>query len=185
MGYAIAENLAEKGAEVTIISGPTQQNAQHPNIAVQHVVTAEEMYKEVRCVYDSSDIVVLAAAVADYKPEITATGKIKKEAASMEIKLTKTVDIAAALGKEKLNQFIVGFALETENELDNAREKIKKKHFDLIVLNSLNDQGAGFGFDTNKITIIDPKDEIKYFDLKSKKEVARDIVNEIVNKINV
>ena len=113
------------------------------------------------------------------------TEKIKKQAASMEIKLTKTVDIAAALGKEKLNQFIVGFALETENELDNAREKIKKKHFDLIVLNSLNDKGAGFGFNTNKITIIDPEDEIKHFDLKSKKEVAQDIVNEIVNKINV
>jgi len=185
MGFAIAEELAKKGAEVTIISGPTQQIAQHPNINVINIVSAEEMYKEARCVYDSSDIVVLAAAVADYKPEVIATEKIKKQSEFMEIKLTKTVDIAASLGKEKLNQFIVGFALETEHELANARKKIKKKHFDLIVLNSLKDEGAGFGFDTNKITIIDTKNEIKHFDLKAKKEVAQDIVNEIVNKINV
>lgn len=185
MGYAIAEEMAEKGAEVTIVSGPTQQIAQHPNITIKNIVSAEEMYKEARHIYDSSDIVVLAAAVADYKPEVIATEKIKKQSESMEIKLTKTVDIAASLGNEKLNQFIVGFALETENELANARKKIKKKHFDLIVLNSLKDEGAGFGFDTNKITIINAKDEIKYFDLKPKKEVARDIVNEIVNKINV
>jgi len=184
MGYAIAEELAEKGASVTLISGPTQLQARHAHINTKNVVTADEMFKESRCAFDDANIVVLAAAVADYKAISKATEKIKKQKNSMELELTKTVDIAASLGKEKKNQLIVGFALETENELDNAKEKIKKKNFDLIVLNSLNDQGAGFGHDTNKITIIDKKDEIREFDLKLKREVASDIVKEIIGRIH-
>jgi len=185
MGFAIAEELAEKGATVTIIAGPTQQNATHPNIIMKHVVTAEEMFKESQSTFEESDIVVLTAAVADYKPVKKAIEKIKKEQDSIELSLTKTIDIAASLGQEKKDQFIVGFALETENELDNAKEKIGKKNFDLIVLNSLKDEGAGFGHDTNKITIIDKSENVKKFELKSKKEVATDIVDEIVNRIHV
>ena len=184
MGFALAEELAQQGAEVTIVTGPTQQLAHHANITVRNVVSAEEMYKETRCFFDDAHIVILAAAVADYKPETVASEKIKKQSDSMEIKLNRTVDIAASLGKEKSNQFIVGFALETENEIDNAKEKIKKKNFDMNVLNSLKDEGAGFVFDTNKISIIDNKEKIIHFDLKSKKEVAADIVNEIVIRIN-
>lgn len=186
MGYAIAEELAERGAQVKLVSGPSQLSTQHPNIIKHAVITADEMYEESQSSSDSADIVVLAAAVADYKPVVKASEKIKKQDVSMTMELTKTVDIAAALGKEKKEgQFIVGFALETENGLANALDKIEKKNFDLIVLNSLKDEGAGFGHDTNKVTIIDNKGAQKNFDLKSKKEVARDIVNEIINRINV
>ncbi len=186
MGYAIAEELAERGAKVKLVSGPSQLSSQHPNISKYNVNTAEEMYEESQSSSDSADIVVLAAAVADYKPIIKASEKIKKQDISMTLELTKTVDIAAALGKEKKEgQFIVGFALETENGLANALDKIEKKNFDLIVLNSLKDEGAGFGHDTNKVTIIDNKGAQKNFDLKSKKEVARDIVNEIIDRIHV
>ncbi len=185
MGYAIAEELAEKGASVILVSGPSHQQASHINIDTKKVTTADEMYKESHCVFGSSDIVVLAAAVADYKPAVTSNEKIKKKENSLSLELTKTVDIADALGKEKKNgQFILGFALETENELENAKQKIILKNFDVIVLNSLNDKGAGFGHDTNKITIIDQKGTLKKFDLKSKKEVARDIVSEIVSRLN-
>ena len=199
MGYAIAEELADRGAIVTLVSGPTHQTTHNPHIERQDVVTAEEMYKKSQQAFDDSDIVVLAAAVADYKPLAKAPEKIKKPGsqkgtqgkslpagqAGMTLELTETIDIAASLGKEKKSgQLIVGFALETENELANAKTKILKKNFDLIVLNSLKDEGAGFGYDTNKITIIDTKGSVKSFDLKSKKEVARDIVNEIVSKTN-
>lgn len=186
MGFAIAEELAEKGANVKLVSGPSHLSIRHPNISKHDVCTADEMYQESQRNSDNADIVVLAAAVADYKPNKTATEKIKKQDDSMTLELTKTVDIAAALGKEKKDgQFIVGFALETENGLANAKEKIVKKNFDLIVLNSLTDKGAGFGHDTNKITIIDNKGAQKNFDIKSKKEVARDIVNEIIDRIHV
>ena len=182
MGYAIAKRLAEQGAEVTLVSGPTQLQIQHPMIRKVDVVTTAEMYGETKCVFDNADIVVLAAAVADYKPVKTESEKIKKQKDRLELELVKTVDIASALGKEKkVEQLIVGFALETENELKNAKEKIKKKNFDLIVLNSLKDDRAGFGYDTNKITIIDRKENLKEFELKSKREVAIDIVNEIIN----
>lgn len=182
MGYAIAEELAEKGAIVNLVSGPSQQTTIHPNISKHAVVTADEMYNASQGIFNTADIIVLAAAVADYKPIVEAAEKIKKHGKSMNLELTKTVDIAATLGKQKKNgQFIVGFALETENELANALGKIQKKNFDLIVLNSLKDKGAGFGHDTNKITIIDKKGAQKTFDLKSKKEVARDIVDEIIS----
>ena len=186
MGYALAEELAERGAIVHLVSGPSQQTTIHPNISVHPVVNADEMYKESQKFFIGADIVVHAAAVADYKPVEIVPEKIKKQEKSMTLELTKTVDIAATLGNDKKNgQFIVGFALETENELINAKEKIVKKNFDLIVLNSLKDKGAAFGHDTNKITIIDKKGEVKKFDLKSKKEAAGDIVDEIISRIHV
>jgi phosphopantothenoylcysteine decarboxylase/phosphopantothenate--cysteine ligase len=135
--------------------------------------------------FPASDITVLAAAVADYRPAEISEQKIKKKDENMSIALTKTQDIAASLGKLKHNgQVIVGFALETENEIDNALQKLEKKNFDLIVLNSLNDKGAGFGHDTNKIRIIDKSQKISTFDLKDKKEVARDIVHAIIAKVH-
>jgi phosphopantothenoylcysteine decarboxylase/phosphopantothenate--cysteine ligase len=186
MGYAIAEELAEKGANVKLVSGPSQLNTHHKSISKHDVNTADEMYLESHKDFASTDIIILAAAVADYKPVEKATEKIKKQDASMSLELTKTVDIAATFGKEKKEgQFIVGFALETENAVANASDKIEKKNFDLIVLNSLKDKGAGFGHDTNKVTIIDKKGVQKNFELKSKKEVARDIVNEIIERIHV
>lgn len=185
MGYHIAEELASRGASVTLVSGPTNQKVNNSNITIHHVTTADEMFMESEKVFSESDIIVLSAAVADYKPIEQATEKIKKHEKSMSLELTKTIDIADTLGKTKrTGQFIVGFALETEHELNNAKEKIKKKNFDLIVLNSLNDKGAGFGYDTNKVTIIDAKGSVKEFGLKSKKNVAKDIIDEIANRIH-
>lgn len=185
MGFAIAEALASEGAEVNLISGPTQQHAGHSGIHVQHVTSAEQMYNACAALFDSTDITVLAAAVADYRPRNVADQKIKKNGESLSLDLTKTTDIAASLGKRKHNgQMIVGFALETEHEKENAIKKLDGKNFDLIVLNSLNDKGAGFGFDTNKITIINRKLESKEFALKDKKEVARDIVDVIIDNFH-
>ena len=136
-------------------------------------------------VFKEADITILSAAVADYKPVSSEKEKIKKKSDTMALNLTKTVDIADSLGKEKSpKQMIVGFALETENELDNAKEKVAKKNFDLIVLNSLQDEGAGFGHDTNKISIIDKAGQIFPYDLKPKKDVAKDIVDKIVEKLD-
>ncbi|MFZ6001890.1 MAG: bifunctional phosphopantothenoylcysteine decarboxylase/phosphopantothenate--cysteine ligase CoaBC [Bacteroidota bacterium] len=181
MGYAIAEELAAKGAEVVLISGPTHLTTTHPKIHVTNVTSAEEMYQACQSHFSDIDITVLSAAVADYRPVHRADQKIKKTDASLHVELTKTHDIAAELGKQKKgNQFIVGFALETENEKANAEKKLASKNFDLIVLNSLNDKGAGFGHDTNKITLIDRKNGVHEFNLKSKKEVASDIVNAII-----
>lgn len=185
MGFAIAEALAAKGATVDLVTGPTQQHTTHPNIRVQHITSAEEMHKLCTGLFPSADITVLSAAVADYKPAVKADQKIKKKDENLTIELTRTLDIAASLGKMKHNgQIIVGFALETEQEQSNALKKLESKNFDLIVLNSLNDQGAGFGHDTNKITIIDRKQQTRTFELKSKKEVANDIVNAIIEKLH-
>ena len=181
MGFAIAESLANSGAEVHLISGPTSQSTIHPNIHLEKVVSAEEMYQACKLQFPSSDITVLSAAVADYKPLQVAEQKIKKGEGNMVLELTKTHDIALELGKLKKNgQLIVGFALETENEKANAKKKINAKNFDLIILNSLNDAGAGFGHDTNKISIIDRKNGIREYNLKTKKEVAQDIVKAII-----
>jgi len=181
MGYAIAEELANQGAHVKLVSGPTQQITHHPRIEVIPVTSAEEMYQACLAEYPETQITVLSAAVADYRPAERANQKIKKTGESINLELVKTRDIAAALGKlKKKGQFTVGFALETENERRNAEQKITSKNFDLIVLNSLNDAGAGFGHDTNKITLIDKKKKATEFNLKSKKEVARDIVNAII-----
>lgn len=185
MGFAIAEELAKQGAEVNLVSGPTSLTLSHPSIKVKPVTSAEEMFQECVSLFPSMDISVLSAAVADFKPAVKADQKIKKNNSGLTLELVKTKDIAAELGKMKTpGQFIVGFALETENEVDNAERKIASKNFDLIVLNSLNDIGAGFGHDTNKITVIDRKNTSKKFNLKSKKEVARDIVNTIIDYVH-
>jgi phosphopantothenoylcysteine decarboxylase/phosphopantothenate--cysteine ligase len=181
MGYAIAEELASQGAEVNLVSGPTNLTMTNPRVKLSKVTSAEEMYKACLAIFPSIDIAVLSAAVADFKPVNRADQKIKKTEAGLMVELTKTADIAAELGKmKKANQFTVGFALETENETANAEKKIVSKNFDLIVLNSLNDNGAGFSHDTNKITLINRNKEAKKFSLKSKKEVARDIVNAVI-----
>lgn len=185
MGYAIAESLANLGAHVTLVSGPTAMHTSHPQVSVKKVMSAEEMYEACVAVFPQTDIAVLAAAVADYRPTVKADQKIKKKDENLTIELTKTRDIAASLGKIKQNnQVVVGFALETEHEQDNALKKLESKNFDMIVLNSLNDAGAGFGHDTNKITLIDRSGAVKKFDLKSKKAVARDIVSAILDKVH-
>jgi phosphopantothenoylcysteine decarboxylase/phosphopantothenate--cysteine ligase len=179
MGFAIAETLANQGARVHLVTGPTQFYTNHSKINVRQVTSSQQMYDECLSLFPSSDIAVLAAAVADYKPLTVAGQKIKKTGEDLTLQLTKTEDIAASLGKLKHNgQIIVGFALETENEQVNALKKLNEKNFDLIVLNSLNDKGAGFGHDTNKIAILD-KNKVRQFELKSKKEVALDIVTAI------
>lgn len=181
MGFAIAETLADFGAEVSLVSGPTSLSLQHPNIKVKNVTSAEEMYNACKSIFPSSDITVLSAAVADYKPVVVADQKLKKSEHNLTLELAKTHDIAAELGKLKRNgQLIVGFALETENEVAHAQTKLVAKNFDLVVLNSLKDAGAGFGHDTNQISIIDRKNGVKKFNLKTKKEVAGDIVNAII-----
>ncbi len=185
MGYAIANELAERGANVRLISGPTNLSVNHPKISRISVTSAQEMFEKSDEVFEESDIIVLSAAVADYRPKTEALEKIKKSDDSIQLDLLKTVDIAATLGaKKRKNQVMVGFALESENELANAKTKLKKKKFDLIVLNSIRDEGAGFGHDTNKITVIDMSETIKEFELKSKSEVAIDIVNEIHDRIH-
>lgn len=187
MGYAIAEVLANHGAEVDLVSGPTSLSSGHPLIHTTRVTSADDMYEACSAIFPTTDIAVLSAAVADYKPAKRAVEKIKKtdENLNLTLELTRTPDIAAALGKmKKAGQVIVGFALETENELSNARSKLQSKNFDLIVLNSLKDPGAGFGYDTNKITIIGRNALQKEFNLKSKKEAASDIVSTIVENIH-
>ncbi|HZY82352.1 MAG TPA: bifunctional phosphopantothenoylcysteine decarboxylase/phosphopantothenate--cysteine ligase CoaBC [Cyclobacteriaceae bacterium] len=181
MGYAIAEVLASRGAKVELVSGPTHLAAVHPNIQTTQVTSAEEMYNACVSIFPGTDITVLSAAVADYRPTVKAEQKIKKGDGGLTLELTRTYDIAAELGKmKKSGQVMVGFALETENEKANAEKKLAAKNFDLIVLNSLQDPGAGFGHDTNKVTIIGRNGLTKEFSLKSKKEVAGDIVNLIV-----
>ena len=185
MGFSIAEEFARQGAIVNLVTGPTQQHINHPHVNVIPVTSAEQMYTSCASLFPSTDIAVLAAAVADYRPVEVAAQKIKKNDANLTIELTKTHDIAASLGKLKHNgQVMVGFALETENEQANAQTKLEKKNFDLILLNSLNDKGAGFGHDTNKITILDREQRVKSFELKNKKEVAKDIVKAIIEKLH-
>jgi phosphopantothenoylcysteine decarboxylase/phosphopantothenate--cysteine ligase len=184
MGFAIAEALAKQGARVNLVTGPTTQHTEQQGISVMNVISAEDMYKACNEIFPESDITVLSAAVADYKPAVVAEQKIKKKDENMVIELTKTHDIAASLGKQKHHgQVIVGFALETEQEENNALKKLESKNFDLIILNSLNDSGAGFGYDTNKITIIG-KSKKQTFGLKDKKEVASDIVAAIIEKLH-
>ncbi|WP_158838218.1 bifunctional phosphopantothenoylcysteine decarboxylase/phosphopantothenate--cysteine ligase CoaBC [Polaribacter sp. L3A8] len=184
MGFAIAKAAANLGAEVYLISGPSHQKIQHSLVHRIDVISAEEMYKAAHAYFKEVDIAILSAAVADYRPKNIATQKIKKTTSALEIELEPTKDILASLGEIKENQFLVGFALETNNELENAKGKLKRKNLDAIVLNSLQDKGAGFATDTNKITIIDKDLNEKTFELKSKVEVAKDIINEIIRKIS-
>ncbi|ELR70337.1 Phosphopantothenoylcysteine decarboxylase [Fulvivirga imtechensis AK7] len=186
MGYALANAMAAQGAEVTLVSGPSNATIAHAGVHLVKVTSAQEMYDACIGYFPTTDITILAAAVADYKPAQQAPQKIKKKSESLTLELVKTQDIAAALGKLKKNgQFTVGFALETENEKENAIQKIKAKNFDMIVLNSLNDKGAGFGYDTNKISIIDKQNNVRDFELKNKKDVAQDIVKTIIDTIHV
>ena len=184
MGYALAEDCARRGAEVTLISGPVNLKTQHPSIRRIDVESADEMYREAIRLYPEADAGILCAAVADFTPEATASSKIKREKEDFILRLKPTQDIAAALGKTKQpHQCLIGFALETNDELTHAQEKRERKNFDFIVLNSLNDKGAGFRHDTNKITIVDETGNTPY-PLKDKKEVASDIIDKLVSIIN-
>lgn len=183
MGFAIAMAAANLGAEVFLIAGPSHQKIKHSLVHRIDVVSAEEMYIQAHKYFKNVDIAILSAAVADYKPKNIASQKIKKKDTTLDIALEPTKDILASLGAIKKNQYLVGFALETNNELENAKSKLKRKNLDAIVLNSLQDKGAGFATDTNKITIIDDSFNEKSFQLKSKKEVAKDIIAEIVLKV--
>lgn len=182
MGTAIAMELAQRGARVILINGPTSTPPpQHPLIEVVRVETAQQMHQQAVGRFGEADVAVMAAAVADFTPEQPAQQKLKREGNQLSLNLKPTADIAAALGAQKRpNQLLVGFALETHNEEQNARQKLQRKNLDMIVLNSMNDQGAGFGHDTNKITIIAKDGTTTAFGLKPKTEVARDIVNQIV-----
>ena len=180
MGYALAEECASRGAKVTLVSGPVTLNISHPNIKKIDVESAQEMYESAKEAFMKADAGILCAAVADFTPEMVANHKIKREKDDLTLHLKPTHDIAASLGKLKQsNQVLVGFALETNDEQQNAKGKLERKNFDFIVLNSLNDKGAGFRVDTNKITIID-KEEITPYPLKSKTEVASDIIDRLV-----
>lgn len=181
MGYALAAQAAALGASVVLVSGPSALPA--PNgVNLVKVVSAAEMYDAVHAEYANTHIAILAAAVADYRPKNVANQKIKKKDTALEIALEPTADILASLGAQKQQQFLVGFALETNNELENAKGKLVRKNLDAIVLNSLNDEGAGFGKPTNKVTFIDVEKELE-FPLKSKEEVAKDIINEIITRL--
>ncbi len=180
MGIELAMIAAKLGAHVTLVLGPSTLKIDNNLIhVVINVTSAKEMYEAVVKSYDESDIVIASAAVADYRPKHVVQQKIKKTDNNFTIELERTTDILKWMGTKKKNQFLVGFALETENEEENAKNKLQKKNLDLIVLNSLNDKGAGFKGETNKVSLINHKLEIKTFELKSKKEVARDIFHEI------
>ena len=182
MGFDLAKEAAKRGAEVTLISGPSSQKTDDKNIKVYRVTSAQEMFDEVFKHYENTDIAIMSAAVADYTPKVKATEKIKKNEQELTIELIKNKDILRTMGEKKTHQFLVGFALETQNEEENAKGKLIKKNLDMIVLNSLRDEGAGFANATNKIKIFTPTDE-QSFTLKSKEEVACDILNFIAQKL--
>jgi phosphopantothenoylcysteine decarboxylase / phosphopantothenate---cysteine ligase len=180
MGYAIAEQLLQQGAEVKMVSGPVCIELKHPNLEIVNVNSATEMYTACCRFFEEVDIAIFAAAVADYRPAKIAEQKIKKDDSSFSITLVKNTDIAHEFGKVKTgDQVSVGFALETNDELAHAQGKLQKKNFDMVILNSMNDANATFGYDTNKITIIKRDRVPKEFSLKQKSEVAKDIVKEI------
>ena len=185
MGFDIASSAANLGASVILVTGPTHCTATNPLIKVIPVVSAQEMYDACHQYYTDVDVAIAAAAVADYKPKNVSLQKIKKSVEDFSIELEKTKDILASLGEIKKNQFLIGFALETENEIENAKLKIQKKNLDLIVLNSLQDTGAGFGKETNKVTFIDKFFTVEPMDLKSKEAVADDIINKVLTHFYV
>lgn len=182
MGFALAEACAGRGAEVFLISGPVTLKTMHPSIKRINVESADQMYEEAVRVFPLCDIAVLCAAVADYKPEHKALEKMKREQQeTLTIQLVRNKDIAAALGREKKShQMLVGFALETKDEITHAKDKLQRKNLDVIVLNSLNDKGAGFGYDTNKVTLIDKHGLETSIPLKSKIEIAEEIIDYLV-----
>ena len=182
MGFSIAEEAAKRGAKVILISGPTSLDKKHVNITLHRVTSAKEMYDKVFEYYKNTDIAIASAAVADYTPKVVASEKIKKNDDTFNIELIKNPDILKTMGEKKTHQFLVGFALETQNEEENAKSKFVKKNLDMIVLNSLRDEGAGFKNNTNKINIFTKKDRFD-FNLKSKEEVAQDILDCVENQL--
>ncbi|MGG5487376.1 bifunctional phosphopantothenoylcysteine decarboxylase/phosphopantothenate--cysteine ligase CoaBC [Gaetbulibacter sp. PBL-D1] len=184
MGFEIAKAAANLGAEVILVSGPSHETVSSSLIKLIRVTSASQMYNEAHNYFGNVDIAVLSAAVADYRPKNVADQKIKKKEATFSIELEKTKDILASLGAIKTKQFLVGFALETNNELEHAKGKLKAKNLNLIVLNSLNDKGAGFGGSTNKVTFITNDDQIIAQELKSKTQVAEDLMNQILKQLN-
>ncbi|MFN7675172.1 bifunctional phosphopantothenoylcysteine decarboxylase/phosphopantothenate--cysteine ligase CoaBC [Flavobacterium sp.] len=185
MGFDIAESASKLGATVILISGPTHLNCSNSSINLLRVTSAQEMYDACLAHFSEVDVAICAAAVADYKPKTIASQKIKKSETEFIIELEKTKDILASLGKIKEKQFLIGFALETENEIENAKLKIQKKNLDLIVLNSLQDKGAGFGNPTNKITFIDKDFIIEPMSLKPKEQVANDIMDKVISHYEI
>ena len=184
MGFELARSAAQLGADVILISGPSQYDLDNEQVLIERVRSADEMYDKVHEHYDRVDIAVCAAAVSDYRPKRVASQKIKKDSDKLNLELIRNKDILLSLGEQKKNQFLVGFALETENEIENASKKLQKKNLDAIVLNSLNDEGAGFSKTTNKISFIDKNLKIKAFDLKNKADVAIDIWDEIIKRLD-
>ena len=181
IGFDLSESLAAEGADVVLVAGPVQLKTENPAITRINVLSADEMYETCHLYFPKCDICIKAAAVADYKPAVTADEKIKKDGETMTLELVRTPDILSSLGKiKKAHQILVGFALETQNELQYAAKKMQNKNLDMIVLNSLRDEGAGFRHDTNKITILDKNGSIFEFGLKSKTETAADIINRII-----
>jgi phosphopantothenoylcysteine decarboxylase/phosphopantothenate--cysteine ligase len=180
MGFDIANEAAKLGAQVILVAGPTHFKAKNSLVEVINVVSAQEMYDACHLHFNQVDVAIAAAAVADYKPKVVALQKIKKAAEEFSIELEKTKDILASLGAIKKDQFLIGFALETQNEIENAKLKIQKKNLDLIVLNSLQDEGAGFKKETNKVTFIDRDFKIEPMELKSKESVAIDILSKVL-----
>ena len=184
MGIALADAAAEYGAKVDLVLGPVNISPVSRTINIIDVTTAESMAAECISRFKDCDIAILSAAVADYTPEEVMSSKIKKDRNELVLRLKPTTDIAASLGKiKKHSQILAGFALETDNEIENATEKLSRKNLDIIVLNSLRENGAGFGHDTNKITLIDRYNNIDKFELKSKAEAAKDILNKIVSML--
>lgn len=184
MGYAVAEAAAKLGAEVFLVSGPVNISLENSRVKIIPVTSAKDMYEAAHTYFPTCDIAILSAAVADYRPKQVASEKIKKNDSSLTLELEKTQDILKSLGEIKKHQFLVGFALETQNELENAKSKLKKKNLDLIVLNSLKDKGAGFKADTNKVTLINKDNKVQRFAVKPKTEVANDILQYIIENID-
>ncbi len=184
MGYAISDEAANLGAEVILVSGPSHVTLKNSFVNKVMVTSAKEMYLAVHEHFTSCDVAILSAAVADYRPAVIASEKIKKKEGLLTLQLEKTEDILASIGKIKTKQFLVGFALETQNELENAKNKLQKKNLDLIVLNSLKDKGAGFKGDTNKVTFVTKDNKVLPFSVKPKTEVAKDILQYILQHIH-
>jgi phosphopantothenoylcysteine decarboxylase/phosphopantothenate--cysteine ligase len=182
MGYAVAEAFLAKGFNVILVSGPVNISLAHPHLSILSVTTADEMYQACLPYFPTLDIAVFAAAVADYKTAEVYTQKMKKSADAFNLQMVKNVDIAAAFGKvKKEGQVAIGFALETNDEKENAHKKLYSKNLDLVVLNSVQDKNATFGYDTNKITIINRDLTAQAYPLKDKKEVGKDIANAAIN----
>jgi len=182
MGFAIAEAAYEMGAEVTLVTGPTNEKI-GDHITTIEVETAEEMYQSCITIYPEMTAVIMSAAVSDYRPANVSDQKLKKSEEELSIELTRTEDILKFMGDNKESQILIGFAMETENGLDNAKNKLKKKNLDFIVYNSLTEPGAGFKHETNKVSILGKDNKLTNFELKSKKEVAKDIINELVDHV--